>query len=528
MTISLWFWDNREGAIAGVLPPGRPNTKMRPHAFLFNGDDGQLQATLGDSMWQNFFSAILQNASAHAFDVRSGAILLTEFTDRITGVERGRVGGPRSVGYTLADDKDLRKAFALDFAESAGVFWSSSNVRELTWALLMHPVECVTISDLDPTVRGIIDVRLKKDSAYLGGFEIDRGNPVMLKLTADLLPAYYRFQQGILQVVDDRYGEEEALPHWAMDLPFKAVEVHREAAMVIPQDGLSDRGKQSVRLISQRGKPSHVERVLWALLDKWDKDRSLIAEEAVRFGAPEKGLPVVDVRKLTEYALNDEHPEGKHKARLFRDLLGITRNDWRFLAEQLVTGLQQEIVEHPRKSEHGVQYHVNVPVVGRNGAKKVVRAAWIIRANEPPSLTTVLIPKDADTQALAVFDGKVITPSGKGHWQPLYDAAHRAGLAAATSWMPTPMFVGSASTDPEYVEPEGECGVAWVRLLNGRSSFARWLQRQGLSSRGYPSGVWVFSKSSSQSVERALKYCEAFATVIRAHGIECEVRSRLT
>ena len=384
------------------------------------------------------------------------------------------------------------------------------------------------VSYLDLAVRDNIDIYLSKDSAYLGGFEIDRGNPIMLKLTADFLPAYYRFQEGILQVLDDSYGEEEDLPHWAIDLPFKALQASRVPAMVIPQDGLSDRGKQSVQLISTRGQPAHAEKVLLALLDKWDKDRSSNAEEVVRFEASEKGLPVVDVRKLTEYALNDEHPGGKHKARLFRDLLGITKDDWQFLAEQLVAGLQEAMVERPRKSEHGVQYHVDVPVLGRNGTKKMVRAAWIIRTNEPPSLTTVLIPKDADTQALAAFDDKVIGATGQSRWQSLYDPAHHAGLEAATNWTPTPMFVSSGSVGPEYVEAEGECGVAWVRIVNGRSSFARWLQKHGISSRGYPSGVWVFSKSSSQSVERALKYCEAFATVIRAHGIECEVKSRLT
>jgi len=293
--------------------------------------------------------------------------------------------------------------------------------------------------------------------------------------------------------------------------------------VIIPQDELSERGRKSVQLIKERGKPAHAEKVLSALLNEWTKDRSSTAEEAIRFGVPEKGLPVVDVRKLTEYALNDMHPEGKDKARMFRKLLGITRDNWRFLAEQLVTGLQREIVERPRRDEFGVKYHVDVPVVGLNGAKKLVRAAWIIRNGQPPRLTTAFIPKKADTKAPAALEDKIIGEPNKNDWQRLYDAAHRAGLQAAKEWIPTPMFVSGG-----IVEAEGECGVAWVHLTNGRSSFARWLKKHGISTPGYPSGVWVFSRSSSQSVERSLKYCEAFATVIRAHGIECDVKSRLT
>lgn len=495
---------------------------MRPHIFLFNGDDAELQARLGSSMWRSFFSAILQHAPTSAFDVRSGAILLSDFTYRITGVQRGKMGGTRAISHTLEDDKDLRKTIALDFAESACVFWSSINVHDLTWALLTHNVECIMVSDLDMGVRDVINSCLRNNSAYLGGFEIDCGNPVMLRLTAGLLPAYYRFRDGVLQVIDE-YGEDESLPEWANDLPFRAVGVSREPAAIIPQDKVSQRGKKSVRLISERGKPAHFENVLTALLDKWNKDRSSTAEEAIRFGAPEKGLPIVDVRKLTEYALNDKHPDGKHKALMFRKLLGITRDDWRFLAEQLVAGLQREIVERPRRDEYGVKYHVDVPVVGRNGAKKLVRAAWIIPNGQPPRLTTAFIPSEATTEAPAALEDKIISEPIKNDWRRLYDAAHQAGLEAAKKWIPTPMFVSGG-----IVEAEGECGVAWVHLANGRSSFARWLQKQGISTRGYPSGVWVFSKSLSQSVERALKYCEAFAAVIRAHGIECDVKSRLT
>jgi hypothetical protein len=36
---------------------------------------------------------------------------------------------------------------------------------------------------------------------------------------------------------------------------------------------------------------------------------------------------VVDIEKLRNYCLNPDHPEGKHKARVFREKLGFTDKD---------------------------------------------------------------------------------------------------------------------------------------------------------------------------------------------------------
>ena len=52
---------------------------------------------------------------------------------------------------------------------------------------------------------------------------------------------------------------------------------------------------------------------------------------------------VVDVAKLRDYCLNPNHPEGKHKARVFKETLGITHDD----AERL----RQVILEAALKAE---------------------------------------------------------------------------------------------------------------------------------------------------------------------------------
>jgi hypothetical protein len=422
----------------------------------------------------------------------------------------------------LGDDKGLRKALALDFAESTTAIWSNIAVADLTHVLLTHPVECITVSDLTPDLRESLHNGMVHPG-YLGGCEIDRGNPVMLKLASGLLVPYYQYSDGSLEVIKSFEGDDDAIPHWAKDMPFKAVRLAEISVAAIASGTLSVRGAKSVRLLENRGAPAQSEIVLSALLEQWEQDRASALDEAVQFGTKEQGVPVINVSKLTEYALNEEHPQGKHKARLFRDLLGITKNDWRFLAEQLVVGLRRHLVQKVRKSVHGVQYHIDVPVVGRNGKKKLVRSAWIIRENEPPSLTTALIPGAADTDMPAALANKIVTNSaGQTDWQTLYDTAHSAGAEAAANWTPMPMFVSGG-----IVEGEGECGQAWVQLTR-KSGFGRWLLKNRLGDKGHPSGVWVFSNHPSQSVERAVKYCEAFASVVRANGIGCEVQSRLT
>ncbi|KHE91343.1 MAG: hypothetical protein K8F52_10460 [Candidatus Scalindua rubra] len=40
---------------------------------------------------------------------------------------------------------------------------------------------------------------------------------------------------------------------------------------------------------------------------------------------PNAEYAVVDIRKLCDYCLSSIHDEGKHKARLFKSTLGITR-----------------------------------------------------------------------------------------------------------------------------------------------------------------------------------------------------------
>jgi len=101
---------------------------------------------------------------------------------------------------------------------------------------------------------------------------------------------------------------------------------------------------------------------------------------------------VLDIEKLRDYCLNPNHPEGKHKARVFFDKLGIRQNDAEDLRQAILEGvLLAEAIEQ-KPSLFGRRFVVDLLVSRGEGfvlSKALVRTAWIIRNGEDfPRLTT--------------------------------------------------------------------------------------------------------------------------------------------
>ncbi|MDP2362396.1 MAG: hypothetical protein Q8M94_01365 [Ignavibacteria bacterium] len=51
---------------------------------------------------------------------------------------------------------------------------------------------------------------------------------------------------------------------------------------------------------------------------------------------PNKKKAVVDIRKLEEYCLNPFHQRGKHKAKVFKSVLGFTKREAKLLQDKLL------------------------------------------------------------------------------------------------------------------------------------------------------------------------------------------------
>ncbi len=82
---------------------------------------------------------------------------------------------------------------------------------------------------------------------------------------------------------------------------------------------------------------------------------------------PRADEAVVPEDKLARYALDPDHPRGRHKARVFSAALGIERADWRYLRDQLIDSLADAPTLGTRVTPFGVLYETLVLIDGLNG-----------------------------------------------------------------------------------------------------------------------------------------------------------------
>jgi hypothetical protein len=105
-------------------------------------------------------------------------------------------------------------------------------------------------------------------------------------------------------------------------------------------------------------------------------------------GVPFCKNAVVDIRKLTEYLLNPNHGDGKHKARLFKAALNITAKDAELLRLALLEAVKINSAVIGKADRFGQRYTVDF-MFEWNGKKAILRSGWIIEYNsEIPRLTT--------------------------------------------------------------------------------------------------------------------------------------------
>jgi uncharacterized protein len=107
---------------------------------------------------------------------------------------------------------------------------------------------------------------------------------------------------------------------------------------------------------------------------------------------PNAHRAVVDPEKLRDYVLSSDHEHGRHKARVFLSALGIDRDNWEYLREQIVAGLVAAEVSEVRTGRYGLRYSVPMLIDGLNGQTHEVITGWIIeQEGAPPRLTTAYV-----------------------------------------------------------------------------------------------------------------------------------------
>ena len=96
---------------------------------------------------------------------------------------------------------------------------------------------------------------------------------------------------------------------------------------------------------------------------------------------PNAGRAIVDIAKLRHYSLSSTHKEGKHKARVFAAVLGLSEDDAEWLREALLKAAREENCTLGKRTSFGQRYIVDFTVTrGENTAQ--LRSAWIIHTGE--------------------------------------------------------------------------------------------------------------------------------------------------
>ena len=106
---------------------------------------------------------------------------------------------------------------------------------------------------------------------------------------------------------------------------------------------------------------------------------------------PNSSNAYIDDRKLIDYCLSENHPIGKHKARVFISALGFTLENFQGLKESILIEIQNNEAIITNINQYGTFYVVDISV--ENPPKKaLVRTSWIVKNHEDfPRLTSCYV-----------------------------------------------------------------------------------------------------------------------------------------
>lgn len=106
---------------------------------------------------------------------------------------------------------------------------------------------------------------------------------------------------------------------------------------------------------------------------------------------PNADRAVVELIKLRDYCLSTTHPRGRHKARVFAAVLGLTAADADELRDALLDAARTQGAVATDHDQYGQRYVLDFEVVRAVG-RAVVRSTWIVRTGEDyPRLTSCYV-----------------------------------------------------------------------------------------------------------------------------------------
>jgi len=506
--------------------------------FLFNADHPVLTKNYNYATpCQNeFLKAVKLAHEFYSFEarVRHGDVLIHNIASKPEKVIfYPRPANPDINSWTFSShqgktDKRVLYTAINDLKDYLSTTNTTINLESMWQKLLMHNIYCLSLFPVDLFVANFIDEKLKYFPPYIGMADLDKKNQVHIQLFAELPDCGYFYKGTMfrsLTILDESlnsFGSESQSTIPIVELPY--VEYEAQAPVFPSTKNLAKKHESELSKLQVVMRNSHSEELAKKLLSKYS------SIDQVKFEIKFKALTLdqehlkIPVEKLLKYILNNEHKEGKHKAYLFQQLLGINSSQWRYLAYQLINESNRAEILQLEVTQYGIKYVTIVEVIGLNGRKITVKAAWIVSENTSKLVTaypeekSLIIPKEnIIPPPLIISDGNT-----EAYWKYIYEAAHNEGTKSAKECIPEPMPWQSSVGMAGGIEPEGMCGYAYI-LLSKESDFAEWISRNKLGTiiKG-SNDIQILAKSESQSLDREKAYAISFSKTLWLNGIDIE------
>lgn len=506
-------------------------SSILPHVFFFDAHAEGVPSYYGGVFDPAFLKA-LSDADPSATvcsRVLRGDALVEMLCGRVKSVTKSN----KDVGWTLGYDMELYRTVIWDLADAFAKQWNSLDLESFPLILAQSRVHCIVLPSFPVSLRDSVDRALRETRGYLGSLELDLANPLQSKLFIEHLVDNAFIADGAVCLERDWSGVNDTVFEGALNFTpggerrLDPDKFHEQKPPLPILTALSDRGRVSKERYEGKITYTIEDRVIYALSQLADLGKGTFAFSSSNPDAiVEADLPEA---KFVRYLLSPDHKDGAGKAKFFREVLAIGPDDWRYLAAQFYEGLRTTNFSELKikTSEDGFRASFNciLPITGLNGRVAQVFTNWKMHPGQIPQLVTARPEEEPEAGIRVPPDPPSIVTAllpEKERWKELYRLADEAGKSAAEECVPTPMKVGG-----HPVEMDGMCGSASIRIPDARKGFARWVVRSKVGDRHHKGGASIFAYHPSQSVDRAVAYAKAFASVLKLNGVECSVKSFL-
>lgn len=440
-------------------------------SLLFDADHPNLaDCNYASPCEQQLLEALANNDGTVSYPIRvlRGDLLPHFLASRVVAIDIPvRDATKRSYTHSRTEQVDIRSFATIigDLCDSLQDGPTTANLVELVGLLGRANIFCLTLNPLSSAALRFLDGHLRRFPPYVGAVALDAGNPLHIELFSEKLLDCVWIENGLIHA--SRWDTDEGVYEFGLnpEPQFRVAEVpwYEFRKTAPPRPRLitpTARGAVSAHRLLAATAPSHFEQVAGHLTTQALTSSPKFPVE-LKIVLPAEDQMLIPVAKLIDYALNDQHDKGKHKAKLFSDVMAIGKDEWRFLAYQIRKELEHARLERIEATEYGIQYRAQMEVVGLNGRVVTLETRWIIRHDEPAQLSTVFVADKAKQRGGVVESPPWVPVAVKGdeRWNAIFHLASKAGELAANQCMPIPMKIEGCP-----VIMEGACGGAYVCL----------------------------------------------------------------